>query len=134
MCRKFCFVLMHIFTFFWIFFLGSRFSHISNIIYIKYSWCVQESYFWLYFFFFQFIFISWGLITLQYCSGFCHTLTWINHGFTYTPHPDPPSHLPLHPIALGLPSAPGPSTCFMYPTWADVSFTLDNIHDLMLFS
>ena len=25
--------------------------------------------------FFYFIFISWRLITLQYCSGFCHTLT-----------------------------------------------------------
>ena len=23
----------------------------------------------------SFIFISWRLITLQYCSGFCHTLT-----------------------------------------------------------
>ena len=53
-----------------------------------------------------------------YCSGFCHTLTWISHGFTCVPHPDPPSHLPLHPIPLGLPSAPGPSTCLMHPTWA----------------
>ena len=26
-------------------------------------------------FFFSFIFISWRLITLQYCGGFCHTLT-----------------------------------------------------------
>ena len=26
-------------------------------------------------YFFSFIFISWRLITLQYCSGFCHTLT-----------------------------------------------------------
>ena len=25
--------------------------------------------------FFLFIFISWRLITLQYCSSFCHTLT-----------------------------------------------------------
>ena len=31
----------------------------------------------VFFFFFPFIFISWRLITLQYCSGFCHTLTWI---------------------------------------------------------
>ena len=69
--------------------------------------------------FFNFIFfISWRLITLQYCSGFCHTLTWISHGFTCVPHPDSPSHLPLHPIPLGLPSAPGPSTCLMHPTWA----------------
>ena len=43
------------------------------------------------FFFFSFIFISWRLTTSQYCSGFCHTLTWISHGFTCIPHPDPPS-------------------------------------------
>ena len=55
---------------------------------------------------FFFFFISWRLITLQYCSGFCHTLTWISHGFTCIPHPDPPSHLPLYPILLGFPSAP----------------------------
>ena len=51
------------------------------------------------FIFFPFIFISWRLITLQYCSGFSHTLTWISHGFTCVPHPDsplpPPS--PSHP-------------------------------------
>ena len=29
----------------------------------------------IYLLFFSFIFISWRLITLQYCSGFCHTLT-----------------------------------------------------------
>ena len=28
-----------------------------------------------YFFIFPIVFISWRLITLQYCSGFCHTLT-----------------------------------------------------------
>ena len=72
----------------------------------------------IYFFFFSFIFISWRLITLQYCSGFCHTLTWISHGVTCIPHPYPPSHRPLHPIPLGLPSVPGLSTCLMHPTWA----------------
>ena len=56
--------------------------------------------------FFSFIFISWRLITLQYYSGFCHTLTWISHGFTCVPHPDPPSCVPPHPIPLGLPSSP----------------------------
>ena len=35
---------------------------------------------------FYFIFISWRLITLQFCSGFCHTLKWISHGFTCVPH------------------------------------------------
>ena len=39
------------------------------------------------FLFFPFIFISWRLITLQYYSGFCHTLTWINRGFTRVAHP-----------------------------------------------
>ena len=71
----------------------------------------------LHFLFFPFIFIIWRLITLQYCSRFCHTLTWISHGFTCVPHPDPPSHLPPYLIPLGLPSAPGPSTCLMHPTW-----------------
>ena len=74
--------------------------------------------FFLNFYLFFYFFISWRLITLQYCSGFCHTLTWISHGYTCIPHPNPPFHLPLHPIPLGLPSAPGPSTCLMHPTWA----------------
>ena len=78
-----------------------------------------------FFFFFNF-FISWRLITLQYCSGFCHTMKWISHGFTCVPHPHPPSHLPLHPIPLGLPSAPGPSTCLMHLTWAAAFFKIDN--------
>ena len=55
--------------------------------------CCRQIFFF-YVFFFPFIFISWRLITLQCCSGFCHTLTWISHGFTCIPHPDPPSHLP----------------------------------------
>ena len=49
------------------------------------------------------------LITLQYCSGFCHTLTWIHHGGTCVPHPESPSHLPPHPIPQDHPSAPAPS-------------------------
>ena len=79
---------------------------------------VMSLLFIIYLFIFSFIFISWRLITLQYCSGFCHTLTWISHGFTCIPHPDLLSHLPLYPVPLSLPSAPGPSTCLMRPTWA----------------
>ena len=75
-------------------------------------------FFFLYKIFSFFFFISWRLITLQYCSGFCHTLKWISHGFTCVPHPDPPSHLPLRLIPLVLPSVPGPSTCLMHPPWA----------------
>ena len=74
--------------------------------------------FWNFSFFFTFIFISWRLITLQYCSGFCHTLIWISHGLACIPHSDPTSHLPPHPIPLGLPRAPALSTCIMHPTWA----------------
>ena len=62
------------------------------------------------------IFFSFSFFFFFYCSGFCHTLKWISHGFTCIPHPNP-SHLPLHPIPLGLPSAPGPSTCLMHPAW-----------------
>ena len=66
------------------------------------------------FIYFSFISISWRLINLQYCSGFCHTLTWISHGFTCVPHPNPPSRLPPCPIPLHLPSAPALSTCLMH--------------------
>ena len=45
----------------------------------------------------SFFFLNWKPITLQYCSGFCHTLTWISHGCPCVPHPEPPSHLPPHP-------------------------------------
>ena len=84
--------------------------------------------------FFPFVFISWRLITLQYCSGFCHTLTWISHGFTCIPHPDPP------PSSLPIPSL------WVFPVhqpWEPISciqpglvmcFILDSIHVSMLFS
>ena len=57
-----------------------------------------------------FFFFNWRLITLQYCSGFCRTVTWISHGCTCVLHPEPPSHLPPHPIPEGHPSAPALST------------------------
>ena len=67
---------------------------------------------------FLFIYFNWRLITLQYCTGFCHTLTWISYGCTYgtswTPllnsPPELPSYLPPHPIPQGHPSAPALST------------------------
>ena len=40
---------------------------------------------------------------------FCHTLTWVHHGCTCVPHPEPRSHLPLHIISLDHPHAPAPS-------------------------
>ena len=61
------------------------------------------------------------LITLEYCSGFGHTLTWVSHGFTCVPHPNPPSRLPPHPIPLCLPSAPALSTCLKVMGWSGVA-------------
>ena len=51
-----------------------------------------------------FFFFFFNLLFFLICSGFCHTLKWNSHGFTRVPHPDPPSHLPLHPLPLGLKS------------------------------
>ena len=74
-------------------------------------------------FFFNF---NWSLITIQYCSGFCHTLTWISHGFTCVPHPGPRSHLPPHPMPLGHPSAPALSTLSHASNldWLSVSYMI----------
>ena len=44
---------------------------------------LQMPFFFFSFFFFSFISVSWRLITLQYCSCFCHTLTWISHAFIF---------------------------------------------------
>ena len=83
--------------------------------------------------FFLFFFISWRLITLQYCSGFCHTLKWISHGFTCVPHPDPLSHLPLHPLPPGPPRAQVRTLVSCIQPGLVICFTLDNIHVSVLF-
>ena len=62
------------------------------------------------FFKYKFIYFNWRLITLQY--WFCHTSTWISHGCTHVPHPEPPSHFPPRTIPLGHPSAPAPSILY----------------------
>ena len=73
---------------------------------------VDCEYFWRWYCFFLilFIYLTWRLITLLYCSGFCHTLTWISHGSTCVPHPEPSFHFPPYPIPQGHPSAPALST------------------------
>ena len=57
---------------------------------------------------FYLLFIYLFYFTILY--WFCNTLTWICHVCTCVPYPEPLSHLPPHPIPLGLPSAPAPST------------------------
>ena len=61
---------------------------------------------------------------INYYSGFCQTLTWISHRCTCVPHPEPPSHLPPHPVPRVIPVhqpwapvsciEPGPAICFIY--------------------
>ena len=62
----------------------------------------------LLFLYLKFIYLSifWRLITLQYCIDFA--IHW--HGSTCVSHPEHPTHIPPHPIPLGHPSAPAPST------------------------
>ena len=52
-------------------------------------WC------WRRLFFKKFILIGGKL---QYCSAFCHTLSWVSHRCTWLPHPECPSLrvLPVH--------------------------------------
>ena len=85
-------------------------------------WYNLIHWFYFIFYFFKFIYFNWRLITLQYCSGFCHALTWISHGCTCVPHPEPPSHNPPPPIPLGHHSAPALSTCLMHQNWTGSLF------------
>ena len=63
------------------------------------------------------------LITLQYCSGFCHTLTWISHGCTCIP---PSWTTPRN--SLRIPSLRVVPVhqlwvpCFMHRTWTSHLF------------
>ena len=72
------------------------------------------------------IYFNWKLITLQYCGGFCHTLTGTVNGCTCIPHPEPASHLPLHPILLGFPNALALSALFhaLNLDWSSISHTV----------
>ena len=57
---------------------------------------------------------------------FCHTSTWIRHGCTRAPHPEPPSQFPPHTIPLGRPSAPAPSILYHASNldWLFVSYMI----------
>ena len=72
------------------------------------------------------IFFFFTLFYFTILYWFCHTSTWIHHGCTWVPNPEPPSHLPPHIISLGHPSAPAPS--ILYPAsnldWWFVSYMI----------
>ena len=76
--------------------------------------------------FFKFIDFNWRLITSQYCSGFCHTLTRISHECTCVPHPEHPSYLPPRTIPLGHPSAPAPRILYhaLNLDWRFISYMI----------
>ena len=73
--------------------------------------------------FYLFIYFNWRLVTLQYCGGFCRTLTLISHGCTCVTHPKLPSHLSPLPIPLGCPSALALSALFHASNldWSSIS-------------
>ena len=76
-----------------------------------------------------FFFFNWRLITLKYCDVFCHIFTWIRHGCTCIPHPDPPlpPPSPSHPSGSSQCTSPEHSVSCMEPGLA-IYFTYDNIH------
>ena len=93
-------------------------------------------------FFFSFSFISWRLITLQYCSCFCHTLTWNSLGFTCVPILIPcpaslripslwvcPVHQPWAPISC---IQPGPVICFTLIVYLFQCYSLRTSHPRLL--
>ena len=57
----------------------------------RFWWMVTSTFFLIFTFtLFYFTILYW----------FCHTWTWIRHGCTWVPNPEPPSHLPPHIISL----------------------------------
>ena len=128
-------------------------SHLLNnptpsiLLYLFYPLCTYLSFYslnsypFIFSFFFSFTFISWRLITLQYCSGFCHTLTWISHGFTCVPSWSllPPAS-PSHPSGSSQCTSPEHLSHASILGWSNrspglvICFTLDSILVSMLFS
>ena len=84
-------------------------------------WRPALTLFFLFVCFLKFIYFIWRLITLQYCSGFCHILIWISHGCTCIPHPELPSHLPPIPSLWGAQHQPW-APCLMHRTWTGYLF------------
>ena len=88
------------------------------------AWLHSWARFILFFFLIYLFYLVDNYFTILYWV--CHTPTWISHGCTCVPNPEPPSHLPPHSILLGHPSAPAPS--ILYPAsnldWRFVSYMI----------
>ena len=75
--------------------------------YENYNHCIWFLYcFVCLFFVLSFFFLFFNFTILYW---FCHISTWIHHGYTCVPHPEPSSLLPPCIIPLCRPSAPAPS-------------------------
>ena len=71
----------------------------------------------VFFFFLIYFLLVGGLLLYSIVVGFVIHRHESAMDLYVFPIPIPPSHLPVYPIPLSLPSAPGRSTCLMYPTW-----------------
>ena len=85
--------------------------------------------------FLNFIYFNWRITTLQYCGGFCHTSTWINHGCSRPPHPEhlPPPPPPSPPHPSGLSQSTG-SECPLHVSNLHWSSILHMVIYMLLFS
>ena len=79
----------------------------------------------------HFGFVCFYFFTLQFTLQlqlywFCHTSTWICHGCTRVPNPEPLSHLPPHTIPLGHPSGPAPTILYLASNldWRFISYMI----------
>ena len=91
----------------------------------KYIFCLP-SFSIIFFNLFIFLIFIFTLFYFTILYWFCHTLTWIRHGCTWVPNPEPPSHLPPHIISLDHPRVPAPS--ILYPVsnidWRFISYMI----------
>ena len=90
---------------------------------IRRLYCHIRSHTFIFFnFYFYFILLYNTVLVLHDMN----TLTWIHHGCTWDPNPEPPSHLPPHIISLDHPRTPAPS--ILYPVlninWWFVSYMI----------